>query len=151
MTFTVLNWNINSIRKRFADLQQYALFNNIDVLCIQETCADNSFNPRFGGYVRYTLEHDQENRGLAIYVKNDIPVKRIPVDFGYNTESLCVKVYLNGYQLNVVNVYIPDGQLNTQLFPQFVTSEPTLLVGDLNARHSKLGSEGNTINSNGRR
>lgn len=62
-----------------------------------------------------------------------------------------MKVILSNYLINVVNLYVPDGKLNTDSFPQFIYTEPTLLVEDFNVRHSQLGSVGKTTNVNGRK
>lgn len=88
---------------------------------------------------------------MVTYVRNHIPVKYITSNFGPGCENICVKLFLDNYVINVVNLYIPDGQLDPDGFPQYIYTEPTLLVGDFNARHSKLGSLGNTINGNGRK
>ena len=148
---SVLSWNVNSLQKRFVDVQQYALQYDIDIICLQETLVDDNFNPRFGQYKRFILEKTDDTRGLVIYVKNAIPTRVLKTDFGENVESIGLKVFLENYVLNIVNVYIPQGELDTNHFPDFIYEEPTLLVGDLNARHNKLGSLGNFCNENGRR
>ena len=148
---SVLSWNINSLNKRFVDVQQYALQYDIDILCLQETLVQDDFNPRFGPYKRYILEKNDNNRGLIIYVKNTIATQIIDTSFGDNVETIGIKVFLENYTLNVINIYVPQGELNTNLFPDFIYEEPTLLVGDLNARHNELGSLGNYCNENGRR
>lgn len=147
----VLSWNVNSLKKRFVDVQQYALEHDIDVICLQETLVDESFNPRLSQYKRFILESKENVRGLIIYIKNSIPAEPTLANFGNNTETICLRVYLDNYVLNIVNIYIPKDQLNTNDFPDFIYEQPTLLVGDLNARHPSLGSEGNFCNRNGKR
>ena len=126
---SVISWNVNSLKKRFVDVQQYALEKDIDVICLQETLIDDSYNPRFAGYRRYILQHDENNRGLAVYIKNNIPAYPLAVDFGDKIENIGIKVNLDYYSLNIVNVYVPKGDLDTNKFPDFIYEEPTLLVG----------------------
>ena len=147
----VISWNINSFKKRSTEILQYVLDNKIDVICLQETGTDDTFNPKVSGYCRYTIESNQGRRGLITYVRNTIPVRFDISDFGAACECIRARLFLNNYQLNIVNLYIPDGKLDTDSFPQYIHTEPTLLVGDFNARHSKLGSQGFTVNANGRK
>ncbi len=89
----IVSWNINSFRKRCVDALQYILDNKIDVLCLQETGTDDTFNPRVSGYCRYTIECNQGRRGLITYVKNTIPVKFYITDFGRDCECIRAKLF----------------------------------------------------------
>lgn len=86
---------------------------------------------------------------MVTYVKNDMPSILVHSYFGDRCESLCVKVRVSDYTVNIVNFYVPDKHVDVDSFPQFVYNESTLLVGHLNTLHNELGSVGRARNVNG--
>ena len=126
---SVLCWNVNSLRKRFIDMQQYVMANNIDVICLQETLIDDSFNPRFSNYNRFILESKDNIRGLVTYVNKNIPAQLLIANFGNDIESISIRLTLESYALNIINIYVPQDKLEPNEFPDIIYEEPTFLMG----------------------
>ena len=81
-TFRVIigHININSIRNTFEPLVSF-LNNNIDILMISETKIDDTFpDSQFlieGFSVPYRLDRTAKGGGILLYIREDIPSKRI--------------------------------------------------------------------------
>lgn len=147
----IASWNINSVRFRLGIVEQFLRDEAPDVLCLQETKAENAVFPADAfarlGYPYQILNGQRMHHGVAI-------VSKVPLDADMrhdwqdNGESRHVGVRLpNGVRLE--NVYvpaggdIPDRALNPKFGQKldFVArmtrwsdslAEPTLLVGDFN-------------------
>jgi exodeoxyribonuclease III len=147
----IASWNINSVRARAALVEQLIAEQQPDVLCLQETKADDSVFPadlfRRHGYVHQQLNGQRMYHGVAI-------VSRVPLmepgshDWQDNGEARHVGVRL-GCGIRLENVYvpaggdIPDRRVNPKFgqkldFLERMTRwseslrEPTLIVGDFN-------------------
>jgi exodeoxyribonuclease III len=147
----IASWNINSVRARAALVEQLIAEQQPDILCLQETKADDSVFPAdlFGrhGYVHQQLKGQRMHHGVAI-------LSRLPLaepgshDWQDNGEARHIGARLEcGIRLE--NVYvpaggdIPDRTLNPKFgqkldFLERMTRwseslrEPTLIVGDFN-------------------
>ena len=146
----ILPFNVIGLQKRFIDVQHYMLRENVDIACLQETRVEKSFNPRLGGYRFFIKTKDEGIQGLVTIVRNDIAVTELDFNFGPGTENQAFSITYRGNSFQLVNIYISVNSLNTHLFPDELSSTPTLLVGDLNARAPLLGSGGTTLNENGK-
>ena len=78
---TISHVNINSItfRCRLDELSFFASLNSIDVLCLSETKLDDNVHPSLFSLDNFhnplTRHRDRNGGGVAIYVRNNIPVK----------------------------------------------------------------------------
>ena len=83
----IANLNINSIAPKFEQLNELISI-NIDILVITETKLDDSFSSSqfiIEGYsVPYRFYRNRNGGGILIYVREDIPSKRL---FKYNFSS----------------------------------------------------------------
>jgi exodeoxyribonuclease-3 len=150
-TLKIISWNINSVRARTALVERLLADERPDILCLQETKAQNDVFPaaffRSHGYAHQQLNGQKMHYGVAI-------VSRIPLhdpgqhDWQDNGEARHVGARLDcGIRLE--NVYvpaggdIPDRTLNPKFgqkldFIERMTRwseklrEPTLIVGDFN-------------------
>ena len=72
--------NINSIRNKFEPLVSF-INNNLDILMISETKIDDTFpDSQFlikGFSVPYRLDRTAKGGGILLYIREDIPSKRI--------------------------------------------------------------------------
>ena len=72
--------NINSIRNKFEPLVSF-INNNLDILMISETKIDDTFpDSQFlieGFSVPYRLDRTAKEGGILLYIREDIPSKRI--------------------------------------------------------------------------
>ena len=149
--FKIASWNINSVRARIDIVERFLVEAGPDVLCLQETKAENSCFPadafRKMGYDHIILNGQKMHHGVAI-------ISRVPVaedlrhDWQDNGEARHIGVRLpNGVRLE--NVYVPAGGdiPDRDINPKFgqkldflgrmmtwstAVYEPTILVGDFN-------------------
>ncbi|WP_426266133.1 exodeoxyribonuclease III [Sphingomonas sp. LHG3443-2] len=147
----IASWNINSVRARVPIVGRFLDEEQPDILCLQETKAEDKVFPAdlftSRGYVHHALNGQRMHHGVAI-------LSRIPLeepgrhDWQDNGEARHVGARLpNGLRLE--NVYvpaggdIPDRTLNPKFgqkldFIERMTrwseglNEPTLIVGDFN-------------------
>ena len=147
----IASWNINSVRARIDIVERFLREMAPDILCLQETKAENHVFPakafRDLGYEHVILNGQKMHHGVAI-------VSRVPVsedhshDWQDNGEARHIGVRLpNGWRLE--NVYIPAGgdlpdrEVNSKFGQKLdffgrmtewsaALAEPTLIVGDFN-------------------
>jgi exodeoxyribonuclease III len=150
-TISIASWNINSVRARLDIVERFLKENNPDILCLQETKAENGVFPSAAfaalGYDVQILNGQKMHHGVAI-------VSRIPLtedhrhDWQDNGEARHIGVRLaNGVRLE--NVYVPAGGdiPDREENPKFgqkldflarmtrwseTLRDPTILVGDFN-------------------
>ncbi len=147
----IASWNINSVRARLPIVDRFLAQEQPDLLCLQETKAeDKDFPAAFfteRGYVHQMLHGQRMHHGVAI-------LSRVPLadpgrhDWQDNGEARHVGVRLEA-GLRLENVYIPAGgdipdrNLNPKFgqkldFIERMTRwseglrEPTLILGDFN-------------------
>jgi len=147
----IASWNINSVRARTAIVERLLTEEKPDILCLQETKAQNDVFPaaffRQHGYVHHQLNGQKMHHGVAI-------VSRVPLhepgshDWQDNGEARHVGARLD-CGIRIENVYvpaggdIPDRNVNPKFgqkldFVERMTRwseklrEPTLIVGDFN-------------------
>jgi len=147
----IASWNINSVRARVPIVGRFLDEEQPDILCLQETKAEDKVFPASlftdRGYVHMALNGQRMHHGVAI-------LSRLPLadpgrhDWQDNGEARHVGVRLeNGLRLE--NVYVPAGGdiPDRALNPKFgqkldfiermtrwseTLQEPTLIVGDFN-------------------
>ena len=147
----VLNWNIAGANTKKATLIAHSKVENYDVITLQETLLRRGQKFKLNGYNIYTSPHEDTDRGLAILIKNTIPVKKItnPILCGDNVEVLAVTITLQDTKLEIYNIYRKLTQGNTgeleltQLFAH-TSATNTLITGDFNAHHNILSSPAHT-------
>ena len=147
----IASWNVNSVRARIAIVERFLREEAPDVLCLQETKAEDRVFPAqlFGdlGYVHQKLNGQRMHHGVAI-------LSKVPLndegrhDWQDNGEARHVGARLP-HGIRLENVYvpaggdIPDRRLNPKFgqkldFIERMTrwseklAEPTLIVGDFN-------------------
>ena len=145
----VLNWNIAGANTKKATLIAHSKTENYDIITLQESLLQRGKKFKLNGYNTYTTPHENTDRGLAILIKNTIPVKKIanPISCGENVEVLAVTITLQDAKLDVYNIYRKitqdhAGELDLiQLFAH-ASNTNTLITGDFNAHHNILSSPG---------
>ncbi|GAA4031521.1 exodeoxyribonuclease III [Sphingomonas rosea] len=147
----IASWNINSVRARVPIVSRFLDEEQPDVLCLQETKAEDKDFPAAlftdRGYVHQALNGQRMHHGVAILSK--IPLEAHGRhDWQDNGEARHVGVQLP-HGLRLENVYVPAGgdvpdrKLNPKFgqkldFIERMTrwsedlKEPTLIVGDFN-------------------
>jgi exodeoxyribonuclease-3 len=147
----IATWNVNSILVRMPNLMRWLDDVKPDVLCMQETkCTDDKvpvqiFQER--GYHCH-LFGQQSYNGVAILTRGvcETSHRGFPNDDGAATQARLITTSFNG--VNIVNVYIPNGQavgsdkfvfklgwmrrLREFFDSVYDKSTPVLLCGDFN-------------------
>lgn len=147
----IASWNINSVRARTGLVERFLRDEQPDVLCLQETKAEDKVFPaglfHDLGYVHHALNGQRMHHGVAILSKLPLaePGRH---DWQDNGEARHIGVRLP-HGLRLENVYvpaggdIPDRTVNPKFgqkldFIERMTrwseglNEPTLIVGDFN-------------------
>jgi hypothetical protein len=107
----IASWNINSVRARIGLVERLLADEQPDVLCLQETKADNGAFPaadfRRFGYVHQQLNGQKMHHGVAILSKVEL-CDAGSHDWQDNGEARHVGVRLP-CGIRVENVYVPAG------------------------------------------
>ena len=147
----IASWNINSVRFRIDIVERFLREMAPDILCLQETKAENAMFPLAAlkgfGYPHIVINGQKMHHGVAILSKVPLVEDRSH-DWQDNGEARHIGVRLpNGVLLE--NVYVPAGGdiPNRELNPKFgqkldflgrmidwssALAEPTILTGDFN-------------------
>ena len=108
--------NINSLAPKFDQLSE-VIGKNLDILTIQETKLDSSFpSQQFAlpGYSEpYRLDRNREGGGVIIYVREDIPSKKLTKhNFSKNVEGLFLEINLRKSKLLFFAGYRSDHEVH---------------------------------------
>ena len=160
----IASWNINSVRARVPIVGRFLDEEQPDILCLQETKAQDHVFPaelfHSRGYVHHELNGQKMHHGVAI-------LSRVPLhdsgrhDWQDNGEARHIGVLLeNGVRLE--NVYvpaggdIPDREVNSKFGQKLdfvgrmtrwseTVDRPTIMVGDFNVvSHTPVEVEAHT-------
>tara|TARA_B100000965_G_scaffold77419_1_gene61484 strand:- start:207 stop:1034 length:828 start_codon:yes stop_codon:yes gene_type:complete len=115
----VATWNVNSIRSRIDQVQEWLITNEVDILCLQETKTEDQFFPvevfsKLGYEV--SISGQKSYNGVAIISRfpiNDIKIGFDQVLSNYNDLSTLsqqkriISAEING--VRIINVYVPNG------------------------------------------
>ena len=142
-----MSWNISSLRKRYPDLHHKVVTEDIDIVCLQECLTPNGKPPP--SVPNYVYYDPNSTHTCLMYVKKSLPHVPLVSKKTTNLQYHGITIHLGNSTLNVLNAYAPSDQLQYTDLPDFLHTEPTVLMGDLNTRHKKLGDS--TTNTNGRR
>lgn len=115
----IATWNVNSIRIRLPLILSWLSDQQPDIVCLQETKVEDHQFPeqelREAGYNSVFIGQKSYN-GVAILSKYPITEVQYGFSNGYDSENKrLVKAKIEG--LNIVNVYVPQGQ--TEDSPKF--------------------------------
>jgi exodeoxyribonuclease III len=147
----IASWNINSVRFRIDIVERFLREMAPDILCLQETKAEDSVFPlallKSFGYPHIALSGQKMHHGVAILSK--VPLTEITrFDWQANGEARHIGVRLPG-GMRLENVYVPAGGdlADREKNPKFgqkldflgrmtgwasSLAEPTILTGDFN-------------------
>lgn len=141
-----LLWNVNSFRTRFTDLHSYVISRKPDLIAQQEVGPQM---PKLKGYVPYSLiREDGSSRGLTTYVRQTVPATFHEIGVIEGIEFIYVYVHKPCDPIYFINVYVHYGSFRADNLPDYVLAEHFVLLGDINARCTDLGSH-ITSNVNG--
>lgn len=140
----IIQWNVNGVRSRYAELQQLIYDEEPAILCLQETHLRPEHSLSIRGYRVHRHDHlagVRANGGCAILVKNSIMSSAINIQS--TIQNIVIRIHLPTIEFTIACVYLPpDLELTIRELQFFVDQLPApfLLVGDFNASHHRWGS-----------
>jgi exodeoxyribonuclease-3 len=148
----IATWNVNGIRARQVQLEEWIRSERPDVLCLQEIKATPEQIPEslqsIDGYWCY-WHGGKGYSGVGLHVRKEVATER-PVFFhpAFDHEHRVVAAIVAG--ITVVSVYVPNGgkdfaakmhflaALEQFAATQHAAGTPLVLCGDLNIAHTDL-------------
>ena len=144
--FKQLNWNVNGVIARQAQLHLLINSNNYDIITLQETRLNSKTHWNFDlpGYRKYVgfasiCENDTNPRGLLTFVKEELASEKvIHPEYKDAFENLIVNISTPNGIHEVQNIYWSPGR-NPKDFPKLTKANKKAVSlsinGDLNAIH----------------
>jgi exodeoxyribonuclease-3 len=145
----IATWNVNSILARLPNVVRWLDSVKPDVLCMQETkCTDDKFpsEPFIERGYQCQIFGQQSYNGVAILTRDSCDSRRGYPDDDETSQSRLLATNVGG--IDIVNVYIPNGQmvgsekyafkldwmrrLREYFDAHYDNSTPVLLCGDFN-------------------
>jgi exodeoxyribonuclease-3 len=154
--FTLMTWNVNSIRARLDNVLTYLDAKQPDVACLQETKVEDPLFPRVPflelGY-QVALNGTKGYAGVATLIKGQKPVD-VQLGFSAGEADKHPRILACTYAgVRIYNLYVPNGtavgsdafayklewlaRLRTELDERHAASEPMILCGDFNIARDK--------------
>lgn len=148
---TVLNWNADGIKAQRIQFIDFITRHNIDVACVSETHLNNAETFKIPGYIIYRKDRiaDTASGGVAIMIKKRITHYPLPNQELTNIENVAIRLKMdNNSHVNLHCAYKQPKKriLNEDLQEIFQTTTPTLVIGDLNCKHTNWGCRVNNPN-----
>jgi len=114
LDFSILTWNINSVRLRLPLLQKLIAENQPDIICLQETkCLDDVFPLKAlqeAGYPHITIKGQKSYNGVAILSRYPFEeVEKREFCGRDDCRHLSVLIRLGGTRIRIHNLYVPAG------------------------------------------
>ena len=107
------NLNINSVPNKFEQLK-YLIHDKLDILLITETKLDNTFpDSQFimqGFSKPFRNDRNRKGGGLMIFVREDIPCKKINIDFPSDIECIALEINFRKEKWLFIGCYHPPKQ-----------------------------------------
>lgn len=155
MTFSLVTWNINSVRLRMPLIERLVEARKPDVICLQEIKCQNDQFPKKAfeklGYHHQAVHGQKAYHGVATVSRTPLSeIKSTDYCNMGDSRHIEAKVMMGGKTANIHNFYVPAGgdEPDTTKNPKFdhklkfveqmkllnaVTDKtPSILVGDLN-------------------
>ena len=146
----ILQININGIRRKHTELEEYATQHKIDIILIQESkLTPSQKTPTIQSFTPIRTDRRQgAGGGLITYVKQDITFTQCNNPPNLNTGNIelqTIKIHLSqNKSLHICNIYIPPRDPNNPNHPTedtditntitYLTSLPnSIIAGDINA------------------
>lgn len=148
--FIFCHVNINSFRHKFACIQDILRRKHVDYLAISESKLDSSFpNAQFGveGFTLYRQDHTGSSGGIIIYVRSDLPHRRI-THLECNAEgleSVCIEIAI-GKRKTILSCIYKHPKVTHSLFKDNVClmadkilqlCADAVFIGDMNCCPTK--------------
>lgn len=134
----VIYWNAQGISNKTQELKAFLRENRTDILLLGETHLKPSHKLKMENYTVYRNDRTpQKGGGTAILIKNHIQHTELLQNNFANMETTGIQIHTNHGPINIITAYLsPNKNLEkTEIETIFDSNTPTLLMGDLNAKH----------------
>ncbi|GBP74901.1 RNA-directed DNA polymerase from mobile element jockey [Eumeta japonica] len=142
----VMYWNAGGISGKTQDLRTLVQSQNIHVVLLGETKLRPRQELRLPNFFVYrrneVFPHGIAYRGTAVLVRRDVVHGGLERPDFINTRTLRIRVGTAGTELRLFAAYRPPGTrfCSSDIHTIFEDHTPTILAGDLNAKHTVWGS-----------
>ena len=141
MLNNIIQWNLQSLKSKFAELKLLINQYMPACICLQETLAHINKITNISGYNMLhspVTRNDGHERGSSLLIHKKIHYDLIPLNT--NLQAVAAKVYW-GKQYTVCSVYLPHIDVTKQEIQDLIDQLPTpfLILGDFNARSTQWG------------
>jgi hypothetical protein len=138
-------WNANGLLHKRQELQEFAFAHNLDAILISETHLNAGHIPNLPSYVFHRNDRQTgRGGGTGVYIKRCIDHYALITPAMRNEiEATCVVVRTaSSGSLKIVSAYNPPGchLCDADLDTLLSNTGPTILCGDLNAKHAAWNS-----------
>lgn len=152
-SINIINWNANGIRSRTSELLDLMASTDSSVALVCETHLQPGHQLRLTNHTVYRTDRPGGKAfgGTAVIVRNTVRHEELVLPELYRLEATGVCLHTAKGPLRVIAVYSPPQALIIELDIEALldTDQPTIIAGDLNAKHPDWNSP--TANPAGRK
>ena len=151
----LMQWNANGISGKITELLTFHHSNNVNIAAIQENKPTSKTKPlKTLGWASVRLDsHKNKGDDLLVQIKDTIPfvdnTAAFPQSADPHLEQQGISITMpNRKQLHIHNIYIPPRSScsaghNASIAHLLINNEMSLIVGDINAHHSRWDTNTN--------
>ena len=151
----LMQWTANRIRGKITELLTFLHIKNVNIAVIQETKLTNKTKPlKAPGWAAVRLDrHKNKGGGLLMLIKDTISfvdnTAALPQSADPHLVQQGISITMpNRQQLHIHNIHIPPRSScsaghNASIAHLLSNTEMSLIVGDINAHHSRLDTSTN--------
>ena len=132
-TLRIVHWNVEGVRQKKLELQQFPKAQKIDFCCVQEYHLNNTLRFSIQGYEIHRVDRADRPKGRVLtLIKTSIPSTEVQRSEKSDTEYITVKIILPDRNLTICNLYSPPNKaINLHILQP--NSEDWMIVGDFNS------------------
>ena len=154
-SFRVCFWNANSVRTEKNELIAFLSTHDIDIMLLGETWLKPAHSFKIPNYISHRNDRTPDRGGgTCILIKKTIPHHSEPTPPLGLGESTIIQLHTRPNFTRIISSYIPPRpdytyrQLTTDLDALTNSHLPTIIAGDLNAKHASWHSRLNNPRGN---
>lgn len=139
----IIEWNLNGFFKKQEELKLISQNHNPQIICLPETNFKDNFTvhlKNYAGFSKNRYTPDRASGGVTIYVKSNIPIKKIKINSNLETIAIRIEhsepyIIYNIYRPNQTELYLIEMENITRQL-----QKPYIILGDFNSHNIIWGS-----------
>lgn len=138
----LVNWNANGMKSKKSTVIEFLSRHKIDIACITETHLKNTDKFKINGFNTYRTDRDSTHSsgGVAILIKKNIKHHQSTIPDMINLEAIAITISTNRQEIKIISAYNPPNKkIQNEDISGLFKDKPTILLGDLNAKHQTWG------------